>query len=72
MAKANNAAKVLAMTNKLTEGFDDYLKVFDMLIEQAEGMAMNLLVKSLELDKEIVKNYKKAWLFKIKEDRVKK
>lgn len=67
MAKGNTKARAKKFTGALTKGFQDYLEVFDMLIEQAEQMNMNLLVKSIELDKEILKTYKKAWLMKASE-----
>ena len=67
MAKANKATRKKDYTTELTKGFKDYVEVFDMLIEQSEQMNMHLLVKSLELDKEILKTYRKAWLFKAQE-----
>ena len=67
MAKGNSKVRAKKYTGELTKGFKDYEEVFDMLIEQAEEMSMNLLVKSIELDKEILKTYKKAWLLKAKE-----
>jgi len=67
MAKGNKTARKKNYTTELTKGFKDYVEVFDMLIEQSEQMNMHLLVKSLELDKEILKTYRKAWLFKAQE-----
>jgi len=67
MAKGNTKARAKKFTGELTKGFKDYEEVFDMLIEQAEQMSMNLLVKSIELDKEILKTYRKAWLLKARE-----
>jgi len=67
MAKGNKSARDKKFTGELTKGFKDYEEVFDMLIDQAEQMSMFLLVKSIELSKEILKTYRKAWLMKARE-----
>ena len=68
MAKANKKAKVKDIKNDIKKGFSDYEAVFDMLVEQAEEMNMNLLVESIQLSKSILKTYKRAWIYRIKED----
>jgi len=67
MAKGNSKARKQNFTAELTKGFKDYEEVFDMLIDQATQMGMSLLVKSIELDKDILRAYQKAWLAKASE-----
>ena len=68
MAKANGKAKNNKMAGNLKKGFQEYEDVYNMLTEQAEQMGMVLLSKSLELSKAILQTYKKAYMFRIKED----
>ena len=68
MAKGNKKAKTGIVKDQISGGFDDFGEVFDMLMEQAKTMGMQLLVESLKVDKAIVETYKKAWLFRVDED----
>lgn len=65
MAKGNQK---VTKAKQVDDAFKDYLDVFDMLIEQAEQMNMPLLAKSMELSKAILNTYKKAWVFRVKEE----
>ena len=47
---------------EIEKGFDDWEKVLVELKEQAGKCYMPLLAKSLELDVEIIKTYRKAFL----------
>lgn len=58
MAKGNKKA---ITKDKIDKGFDDWVKVFDDLIDSANKCFMPLLAKSLELNKEIVNVYRKAF-----------
>ena len=51
---------------KIEKGFDDWEKVFSDLIKSADSCYMPLLARSLELSKEIVEVYRKAFLHTIK------
>ena len=51
---------------KIEKGFDDWEKVFSDLIASADSCYMPLLARSLELSKEIVEVYKKAFLQTVK------
>ena len=59
MAKAN---KKPVEKNTIEKGFDDWEKLIIDLKAQAEKCYMPLLAKSMEVDIEIIKTYKKAFL----------
>lgn len=67
--KANKKPQKRNVVAEVEKGFKDYGEVFDLLIDQSNDMNMPLLVQSIQLSKSILKTYKKAWVFRMKEDR---
>ena len=66
--KANKKPAPRDVVGEIQKGFKDYDEVFDLLIEQSTDMNMPLLVQSIQLSKLILNTYKKAWVFRVKED----
>lgn len=69
MAKGNKRAKIEEVEKKIKRGFEDFEGIIDDLVAQAEKGSMPLLAQSFGLSKTILTTYKKAWLFKIKEEK---
>lgn len=75
MAKGNQKANKKPATKEIVgdiqKGFKDYDEVIDLLIDQSTDMNMPLLVQSFQLSKSILNTYKKAWIFRVREDQAK-
>lgn len=69
--KANKKPAAKEIVGDIQKGFKDYDEVFDLLIDQSTDMNMPLLVQSIQLSKSILNTYKKAWIFRVREDQAK-
>lgn len=68
MAKGNKKTRTAGVETKIRKAFVDFEEILDDLIEQANKGEMPLLAQSFTLSKAILTTYKRAWIWKIKED----